>query len=68
MGVVTTLDGYSIRVGLARHRGTAPADIAKLAREAAADIDRGHPIEGCRRLVAIGALAKATADLLEAAQ
>ena len=41
-------------------------DLARLAREAAADIDRGHPVEGLRRLVAIGGLAKACADRMEA--
>ena len=43
-----------------------PADIARLARGAATDIDRGFPVEGLRRLVAIGGLAKAAADALEA--
>lgn len=43
-----------------------PADIAGLAREAATEIARGHEIEGLRRLVAIGGLAKAAADTLEA--
>lgn len=45
---------------------TQPAYIARLAREAATDIDRGHLIEGLRRLVAIGGLAKAAADIIEA--
>ena len=45
-----------------------PWDLARLAREAATDIDRGHPVEGLRRLVAIGQLAKPLADRLEAAQ
>ena len=43
-------------------------DLARLAREAAADIDRGHPVEGLRRLVAIGALAQIAANRIEAAQ
>ena len=45
-----------------------PWDLARLAREAATDIDRGHPVDGLRRLVAIGGLAKSSADILEAAQ
>ena len=50
-----------------------PIDIANLARQAAWDIDEGlerdqpeRVIGGLRRLVAIGGLAKSSADILEA--
>jgi len=52
-----------------------PIDIANLARQAAWDVDEGlereqpeRVIAGLRRLVAIGGLAKALADQMEAAQ
>ena len=60
---------HSVRVDRVRDHTrplVQPWDIARLAREAADDIDNGHEIEGCRRLVAVGGLAKACADILEA--
>ena len=52
-----------------------PMDIANLARQAAWDVDEGlereqpeRVIAGLRRLVAVGGLAKALADQMEAAQ
>lgn len=56
---MTVLEQHSIRVERPQLEA---ADLARLAREAATEIDRGHPVDGLRRLVAIGGLAKAMAD------
>jgi len=67
---VTVVEQHSVRAD--RHTRQ-PIDIANLARQAAWDVDEGlerdqpeRVIGGLRRLVAIGGLAKAAADALEA--
>ena len=67
---MTVVEQHSVRAD--RHTRQ-PIDIANLARQAAWDVDEGlerdqpeRVIGGLRRLVAIGGLAKAAADALEA--
>ena len=68
---MTVAEQYSVD---ADQRVRQPIDIANLARQATWDIDEGQEREqpdrvvaGLRRLVAVGGLAKAAADALEAA-
>jgi hypothetical protein len=71
-GGVTVVEQHSVHADRhVRH----PSYIADLARQAASDIDEGQAsgdadrvIAGCRRLIAVGGLAKAVADTLEAGQ
>jgi hypothetical protein len=75
---VTVTDQHSVRVDRVRDHTRPlmqPAEIARVAREASVEIVAGLStsnrtliVSGCRRLVAVGGLAKAAADILEAAQ
>jgi hypothetical protein len=68
---VTAVEQHSVR---ADRQVRQPMDIANLARQAAWDVDEGldrdereRVIGGLKRLIAIGGLAKALADQMEAA-
>lgn len=70
MTVPVAAEQHSVHVD---RRVRQPMDIANLARQAAWDVDEGEErqqpervIAGLRRLVAIGGLAKAAADIIEA--